>query len=167
VAGVITASEPSWIAPFTGLSPRLFGKLVTVLRREGADAVGKGRPWSLPLEDRALLVAVYWRTNLTMRQLAPSRLSRNDHVRLQSVRSVAARSTTGGLQEVMQAAMPSMAWRTPSPLSRQSAGSSRPSCGRDVLDADTNMLVGVVVSLLPLGEFSPDGRRRGMTRTPR
>ncbi|AVZ76085.1 IS5/IS1182 family transposase [Streptomyces lunaelactis] len=71
MAGVITASEPSWIAPFTGLSPRCFGKLVTVLRREGADAVRKGRPWSLPLEDRALLVAAYWRTNLTMRQIAP------------------------------------------------------------------------------------------------
>ncbi|MGW5172342.1 transposase family protein [Streptomyces nodosus] len=71
MAGVITASDPSWIAPFTGLSPRQFGKLVTVLRREGADAVRRGRPWSLPLEDRALLVAAYWRTNLTMRQLAP------------------------------------------------------------------------------------------------
>ncbi|AWZ03422.1 MULTISPECIES: transposase [unclassified Streptomyces] len=71
MAGVITASEPSWIAPFTGPSPRCFGKLVTVLRREGTDAVRKGRPWSLPLEDRALLVAAYWRTNLTMRQLAP------------------------------------------------------------------------------------------------
>lgn len=71
MAGVITASEPSWIAPFTGLSSRQFGKLVTVLRREGADAVRRGRPWSLPLEDRALLVAAYWRTNLTMRQLAP------------------------------------------------------------------------------------------------
>ncbi|WP_370416813.1 transposase [Streptomyces fradiae] len=71
MAGVITASEPSWIPPFSGLSPRAFGKLVTVLRRAGADAVRKGRPWSLPLEDRALLVAAYWRTNLTMRQLAP------------------------------------------------------------------------------------------------
>ncbi|MFD5074547.1 transposase [Streptomyces sp. NPDC058371] len=71
MAGVITASEPSWIAPFTGLSPRLFGKLVTVLRREGVDVARRGRPWSLPLEDRALLVAAYWRTNLTMRQLAP------------------------------------------------------------------------------------------------
>ncbi|MFE9611955.1 transposase [Streptomyces sp. NPDC006012] len=71
MAGVITASEPSWIVPFSGLSPRQFGKLVTVLRREGADAVRKGRPWSLPLEDRALLVAACWRTNLTMRQLAP------------------------------------------------------------------------------------------------
>ncbi|WEB43605.1 transposase [Streptomyces yunnanensis] len=71
MAGVITASEPSWIAPFTGLSPRQFGKLVTHLRRKGADMVRRGRPWSLPLEDRALLVAAYWRTNLTMRQLAP------------------------------------------------------------------------------------------------
>jgi hypothetical protein len=68
---VITASESSWIAPFTGLSPRNFSKLVTVLRRAGADAVRRGRPWSLPLEDRALLVAAYWRTNMTMRQLAP------------------------------------------------------------------------------------------------
>lgn len=31
----------------------------------------KGRPWSLALEDRVLLVAAYWRTNLTLRQLAP------------------------------------------------------------------------------------------------
>ncbi|MFE4778083.1 transposase [Streptomyces sp. NPDC056713] len=46
-------------------------KLVTVLRREGADRVRRGRPWGLPLEDRVLLVAAYWRTNLTMRQLAP------------------------------------------------------------------------------------------------
>ncbi|MFC9602791.1 transposase [Streptomyces niveus] len=71
MAGVITASEPSWITPFTGLSPRTFGKLVTVSRRGGAGAVRRGRPWSLPLEDRALLVAAYWRTYLTMRQLAP------------------------------------------------------------------------------------------------
>ncbi|MDX3488466.1 transposase [Streptomyces sp. ID05-18] len=56
MTGVITASQPSWIVPFTGLSQRSFGKLVTVLRRKSADAVGRGRPWS--------------RTNLTMRQLA-------------------------------------------------------------------------------------------------
>ncbi|MFE2350112.1 transposase [Kitasatospora cineracea] len=71
MAVVITASEPSWIAPFTGLSPRDFRKLMTMLRREGADTVRPGRPWSLPLEDRVLLVAAYWRTNLTLRQLAP------------------------------------------------------------------------------------------------
>ncbi|MFH8756782.1 transposase [Streptomyces atroolivaceus] len=71
MSGVITASQPSWIAPFSGLSPRQFGKLITTLRREGADPVRKGRPRSLPLEDRVLLVAAYWRTNLTLRQLAP------------------------------------------------------------------------------------------------
>ncbi|MFD8005688.1 transposase [Streptomyces mirabilis] len=68
---VITASEPSWTAPFTGLTPRAFRKLITMLRREGAEALRPGRPWSLPLEDRVLLVAAYWRTSLTLRQLAP------------------------------------------------------------------------------------------------
>ncbi|MFD7853487.1 transposase [Streptomyces microflavus] len=71
MTAVIAASEPSWIAPFTGLSPRIFGKLVSALRREGADQARRGRPWGLSLEDRVLLVATYWRTNLTMRQLAP------------------------------------------------------------------------------------------------
>ncbi|ALO05974.1 putative transposase [Streptomyces venezuelae] len=68
---MITASQPSWIVPFAGLSPRRFGTLVTQLRHEGADAVRRGRPWSLPLEDRVLPVTAYWRTNLTLRQLAP------------------------------------------------------------------------------------------------
>ncbi|MFE1335712.1 transposase [Streptomyces microflavus] len=71
MSGVITASKSSWITPFTGLSPRCFWRLVTMLRHEGADVVRTGRPWSLPLEDRALLVTAYWRTNLTLRQLAP------------------------------------------------------------------------------------------------
>ncbi|UXX91157.1 transposase [Streptomyces sp. AD2-2] len=71
MTGVITASQPSWIGPFTGLSPRCFDKPEPALRREGADTVRRGRPWGLPLEDRVLLVAAYWRTNLTLRQLAP------------------------------------------------------------------------------------------------
>ncbi|MEU3972995.1 transposase [Streptomyces bacillaris] len=71
MAGEITTSEPSWIGPFAGLSPRQFNKLIAALRREGADPVRKGRPWSLPLEDRVLLVAAYWRTSLTLRQIAP------------------------------------------------------------------------------------------------
>lgn len=71
MGAVITASESSWIAPFTGLSSHGFCKLITVLRREGADTMRPGRPWSLPLEDRVLLVAAYWRTNLTLRQIAP------------------------------------------------------------------------------------------------
>jgi hypothetical protein len=71
MAGVITAPESSWIAPFTGLSPRQFAKLVTVLRRAGVDTAHRGRPWGLSLDNRTLLVTAYWRTNLTMRQLAP------------------------------------------------------------------------------------------------
>ncbi|MEW2065239.1 transposase family protein, partial [Streptomyces sp. NPDC007002] len=71
MVSVITASEPSWIPPFAGLSPRCFGELLTALRRDGADVVHRGRQWSLPLEDRVLLVTAYWRTNLTLRQLAP------------------------------------------------------------------------------------------------
>ncbi len=65
VAGVITVSGPSCPSPFTGLSPRRFGKLVTAMQREGADPVRKGRAWSLPLEDRILLLAAYRRTNST------------------------------------------------------------------------------------------------------
>ena len=45
-------------------------KPITALRREGGDPMRKGRPWSLPLEYRVLLVAASWRTNLTL-QLAP------------------------------------------------------------------------------------------------
>jgi hypothetical protein len=71
VSGVITASEPYWIAPFSGLSVRSFTKLVAALEHEGAGVSGRGRPWGLPLADRVLLVAAYWRTNLTLRQLAP------------------------------------------------------------------------------------------------
>ncbi|TCR11386.1 transposase [Streptomyces sp. BK205] len=68
---VITASEATWILPFTGLAPREFRTLIAALRREGADGVRPGRPWGLSLEDRVLLVAAYWRTNLTLRQIAP------------------------------------------------------------------------------------------------
>ncbi|MFJ3786245.1 transposase [Streptomyces sp. NPDC090093] len=71
MTGVITASEPRWIGPFTGLSPQRFSALITALRKEETAPARKGRPWGLPLEDRVLLVVAYWRTNLTLRQLAP------------------------------------------------------------------------------------------------
>jgi hypothetical protein len=70
-AAVVTASQPSWIEPFSGLKPHLFARLVRQLEREGASAPRRGRPWGLPLADRVLLVTAYWRTNLTLRQLAP------------------------------------------------------------------------------------------------
>jgi hypothetical protein len=42
-----------------------------VVRRKAAEDSRRGRPWGLPLADRVLLVAAYWRTNLTVRQLGP------------------------------------------------------------------------------------------------
>lgn len=56
---------------FTGLRMRQFEGLLRVVRERGGNGPGGGRPWCLPLADRVLLVAVYYRTNLTMRQLAP------------------------------------------------------------------------------------------------
>jgi hypothetical protein len=74
VGQVITAAQPGWIGPFTGLSPRQFRKLVRVVAERGGPQIADGRPgrpWALPLADRVLLVAVYWRTNLTLRQIGP------------------------------------------------------------------------------------------------
>lgn len=48
---------------------RQFRALVKVVRERGGDHPVRGRPWALTLEERVLLVAVYYRTNLTMRQL--------------------------------------------------------------------------------------------------
>lgn len=70
VTGVISAADATVVELFSGLSTRQFGKLITQLRREGADPALKGRPWKLGFADRVLLVATYWRTNLTMRQIA-------------------------------------------------------------------------------------------------
>ncbi|MEU0009513.1 transposase family protein [Streptomyces sp. NPDC006314] len=50
---------------------RQFERLLKVVRDRGGNGPGGGRPWCLPLDDRVLLVAVYYRTHLTMRQLAP------------------------------------------------------------------------------------------------
>lgn len=56
---------------FTGLRMDQFGRLLKAVRERGGEGCGWGRPWWLPLAERVLLVAVYYRTNLTMRQLAP------------------------------------------------------------------------------------------------
>ncbi len=71
---VFTASRPELIHPFTGLRPAQFRDLVRLVARRGGDAIAGGRPgrsWALDLPDRVLLVAVHWRTNLTMRQPGP------------------------------------------------------------------------------------------------
>jgi len=74
VVQVITAAVPSWIFPFTGLSPAQFRRLVRQVAERGGEQIADGRPgrqWSLDLADRVLLVAAYWRTNLAMCQLGP------------------------------------------------------------------------------------------------
>ncbi|MFB7057444.1 transposase [Streptomyces vinaceus] len=70
MGGVLWAG-PVWVETFTGLRMERFAGLVKVVRERGGNGPGGGRPWCLPLADRVLLVAVYYRTNLTMRQLAP------------------------------------------------------------------------------------------------
>ena len=71
---MFSASRTELIHPFTGLQPAQFRRLVRLVATRGGDAIADGRPgrpWALSLPDRVLLVAVYWRTNLTMRQLGP------------------------------------------------------------------------------------------------
>lgn len=68
---VITVERPEWVPTFTGLSVVQFHKLVGIVRSRGGEQTGTGRRWGLSLADRVLLVAVYYRTNLTLRQVAP------------------------------------------------------------------------------------------------
>jgi hypothetical protein len=71
---VISAACPERICPFTGLQPAQFRRLVRLVAERGGDEIADGRPgrqWALELADRVLLVAAYWRTNLTMRQIGP------------------------------------------------------------------------------------------------
>ncbi|MER5799063.1 transposase [Streptomyces sp. RLB3-17] len=70
MAGVLRAG-PLWVETFIGLRMKQFGRLLKVVRERGGDGPRIGRPWCLPLADRVLVVAVYYRTHLTMRQLAP------------------------------------------------------------------------------------------------
>ncbi|PRY34522.1 transposase [Umezawaea tangerina] len=70
VEQVISADRPGWVPVFTGLSMRVFRKLVRVVARRGGEQTGTGRRWGLSLADRVLLVAVYCQKNLTFRQVA-------------------------------------------------------------------------------------------------
>ncbi|MEU2874536.1 transposase family protein [Streptomyces olivoreticuli] len=69
MAGVLRA-ERVWVEMFAGLRSVQFDRLLRVVRERGGDGPRVGRPWALPLAERVLLVAVYYRTNLTMRQVA-------------------------------------------------------------------------------------------------
>lgn len=63
MAGVLRA-ERVWVETFTALRVEQFGRLLRAVRERGGEGCGWGRPWRLPLADRVLLVAVYYRTNL-------------------------------------------------------------------------------------------------------
>ena len=52
---VITAGVPSWIFPFTGLTPAQFRRLVRQVIERCGDQIADGRPgrqWALDLADR-------------------------------------------------------------------------------------------------------------------
>ncbi len=71
---VISAARPELIHPFTELRPAQFRQLVRLVAVRGGDQVADGRPGrqrALDLSHQVLLVARYWRTNLTMRQIGP------------------------------------------------------------------------------------------------
>ena len=67
---VISRQRPEWVPEFKGLTVRQFDKLVGVVAAHGGEQTGTGRRWGLSLADRVLLVAVYYRTNVTYRQVA-------------------------------------------------------------------------------------------------
>ncbi|MFD5259069.1 transposase family protein [Streptomyces bobili] len=67
----VLRAERVWVETFTGLRIDQFGRLLRAVWERGGEGCGWGRPWRLPLAERVLLMAVYYRTNLTTRQLAP------------------------------------------------------------------------------------------------
>ncbi|WP_371102744.1 hypothetical protein [Streptomyces sp. PU_AKi4] len=67
----VLRNERVWAETFTGLRLEQFERLLKAVRDRGGNGTPRGRPWCLPLADRVLVVAVYYRTNLTMRRLGP------------------------------------------------------------------------------------------------
>ncbi len=53
-----------WVETFTGLRMTQLARLLKAVRERGGNGTMLGRPWSLPLAERVLMVAVYHRTNL-------------------------------------------------------------------------------------------------------
>jgi hypothetical protein len=70
VEQVIRVDRPEWVPVFTGLSVEQFQELVRIVAGRGGEQTGVGRRWGLSLADRVLLTTVYYRTNLTFRQVA-------------------------------------------------------------------------------------------------
>jgi hypothetical protein len=65
----VTSLRPRSLLHWIGLPVKAF--LVLVARVAALlPEPGRGRPWALLLDNRVLLAAIAWRTNLTNRQLA-------------------------------------------------------------------------------------------------
>jgi hypothetical protein len=67
----VLSTEQVRVETFSGLRLTQFSRLLKAVRERGGNGTMQGRPWSLPLAERVLLDAVYYRTNLTMRQRGP------------------------------------------------------------------------------------------------
>lgn len=65
-----SADDPKWIEPFSGLSPVQFDRLVALVRRRAVTSSGPDRG-GYPWRTGGYWGATYWRTNLTLRQVAP------------------------------------------------------------------------------------------------
>jgi hypothetical protein len=70
VEQVLRADRPEWVPVFTGLSVRQFQELVGIVAGRSGAQSGAGRRWGLSMADRVLLTTVYYRANLTFRQIA-------------------------------------------------------------------------------------------------
>ncbi|WP_371501901.1 transposase family protein [Kitasatospora sp. NBC_00374] len=71
VTQLISAAEATWVQLLTGLGAVEFAQLLETLRPlAGDEGPRAGRRWTLCLGDRVLLVVAYWRTDLTMREVA-------------------------------------------------------------------------------------------------
>jgi hypothetical protein len=66
----VTSLRPRSLLHWTGLPVRAFLALVARVAALLPSEPRRGRPWTLLLDNRVLLAAVAWRTNLTHRQLA-------------------------------------------------------------------------------------------------
>lgn len=60
MAGVLR-TERVWVETFTGLRLEQFERLLKAVRDRGGNGTLRGRPWCLPLAERVLVVAVYYR----------------------------------------------------------------------------------------------------------
>ncbi len=67
---LVSATESAWVEILTGLDTDGFEELLQTLQPYAeADTPRAGRRWTLSLADRVLLVSLYQRANLTVREV--------------------------------------------------------------------------------------------------